>query len=424
MHGLVDLSKPSGRFCPSTDDDAIMTAPQTQEGHVAVQVSNWQYWFKHYGFLCRHRLTGELKEGKRLGLYRLAKRGRNIRIYNDTNHVEDSLLQVDVGGTLRKTKTIGFLMPTTGQGPNSKTFDFAVHTKDPSVRGPTLLAMSGWSGSQKVHPQLINSKKWAWVAWGFVAACIGHEFNKNRNDNAAGPVSPEFYGRERASHVEVQLSTAYAFGLTESFIPRIEGRSRDDHSREQFRNLFRIRYLVPEERRDVAIYLDHEPCHSCRSYVYKLERLTGLRIRLVGSSVIGPREKETEPIYNVEEIQQQIEEIISKSPCSMEDYGRWTNVTKKRKRHTNATKKRKRHTKDYDSDSSATMRNDSGWDSDVTLRADSDVKINANTPTRRTSRHLPYRNPFPQPVYESPTAPSYQRRKPRPYAFTYYRERA
>lgn len=295
-------------------------------------------------------------------------------------------------------------MPTTGKRPNHAAFDFATHTEDPSVRGPTLFAMSGWSHSQKAHPQVVDSSKWAFIALQVVAPCIGHAFKRHWNDNAAKAPSPEYKGRAKASHIEITLSTAYVFGLAEAFVKRTGGQSEVSYIYEQLRSLFKISDNVPNERQDVSVYSNHDPCGGCRDYVSKLEQFTGLRIRLVGSSVTGPRRmKKTEPDFSMDWANRRIEEMLSKSQLRMAG---WPLGDKERKRETKRLKNVERkqnlmasRRKDFDWDSDATLRDDSESDSDVTMRDDSDLEIDASI-QRQTK--LPYRNPHPEPVYQNP----------------------
>ncbi|KAK7991008.1 hypothetical protein PG990_015288 [Apiospora arundinis] len=218
----------------------------------------------------RHRQGGDAGFHE----FRMAPMGSKIGVWGLIGSVETGVPLPDI-------KTLGFIMPKSDNLPICAPFDFARHSEDAAARGPAYYATSGWKANEKRNPQVVDSGLWGWVAHKLVAPVFGHIFPKGR-DNGNKVPDPEHGGRVKASHVEVVLSTFYAFSLTEALVARQPGQDEESYIREQFMHLGQIQFMNLGARRDMVIHLDSHPCDSCVAYVEGIEWLTELRFTYKG----------------------------------------------------------------------------------------------------------------------------------------------
>ncbi|KXJ88920.1 hypothetical protein Micbo1qcDRAFT_214127 [Microdochium bolleyi] len=92
-------------------------------------------------------------------------------------------------------------------------------------------------------------------------------FKKDRNDNGNKPGEPEHEGQFRASHAEVQLSTAYVLNLAEATFPGTT------HTIQEKIKLLKTA-TVGADQRMTTLYLSRIPCRECNLYLQALQNLT------------------------------------------------------------------------------------------------------------------------------------------------------
>ncbi|KAK8061071.1 hypothetical protein PG997_015292 [Apiospora hydei] len=194
----------------------------------------------------------------------------------------------ETGMSLTRNKTIGMIMPVGDDLPILSLFDFAEHAENADVPGPTFYATSGWKEDDRRDPQVVDSEKWCSVAHQLASRRVGHRFKTGQRDNGALPASEIQKGRGAACHVEILLSTMYAFSLCEAHLDRRPGQSEEDHVRELLFRLEKIRDMSLGKRRYMVIYIDSYPCRSCIEYVEALGELTGLWMRIRSGCGMGP----------------------------------------------------------------------------------------------------------------------------------------
>ncbi|KAK8022110.1 hypothetical protein PG993_012877 [Apiospora rasikravindrae] len=225
----------------------------------------------------QHRRGGDLKYHD----YKLAKIGTKIGIYGLVGMAE-------TGMPLTRNKTVGMIMPAGDDLPILSLFDFAEHAEDADVPGPTFYATSGWKEDDRRDPQVVDSEKWCSVAHQLASRLVGHKFKTGQRDNGALPATEIHKGRGAACHVEILLSTMYAFSLCEARLERRPGQSEEDHVQQLALCLKKIRGMDLGKRRYMVIYIDSWPCRSCIEYVGALGELTGLWMRIRSGCGMGP----------------------------------------------------------------------------------------------------------------------------------------
>ncbi|KAK7918068.1 hypothetical protein PG985_009942 [Apiospora marii] len=225
----------------------------------------------------QHRRGGDLKYHD----YKLAKIGTKIGVYGLVG-------MVDTGMPLTRNKTIGMIMPEGDDLPILSVFDFAEHAEDGVVPGPTFYATSGWKKDDGRAPQVVDSELWCSVAHQLASVRVGHKFKTGQRDNGALPPTERQKGRGAACHVEVLLSTMYAFSLAGARLESRPGQSEEERIEEQVLCLEKVQEMNLGKRRYMVIYIDSHPCKSCIEYVTAMGDLTGIWFRIRSGCGMGP----------------------------------------------------------------------------------------------------------------------------------------
>lgn len=217
--------------------------------------------------------------------FRLAPVGSKIGVFGLIDTIDTKVPLPDI-------KTLGFIMPHDEDLPIRTAFDFGRDSEDATVKGPAYYASFCWKTDSERHPQVVDSELWGWVAHNLVAPLFGHVFTRGRDNGNMVP-EPEHHGRVKACHVEVLLSTFYAFSVTESLIEKTPGQKEEDYVRKQASCLSQVRSMNLGARQRMTIYIDSHPCHSCRDYVDALGVITGLSFEIMGGCWMRPSPSDT-----------------------------------------------------------------------------------------------------------------------------------
>ncbi|KAK3374877.1 hypothetical protein B0H63DRAFT_562869 [Podospora didyma] len=130
---------------------------------------------------------------------------------------------------------------------------------------PQMAAISGWKNTS-IRPGVLPNN----VFTGFVreaAKLLKFNLPKQPWDSPGQKEVPErFVGRWFASHIEKQLSTFWVIRLLREYLNTVD--------------LSRMRELMdiemPPNHKNVKIFLDHNPCGNCLTYLAVLRRATGI----------------------------------------------------------------------------------------------------------------------------------------------------
>ncbi|KAK3997342.1 hypothetical protein QBC44DRAFT_93195 [Cladorrhinum sp. PSN332] len=141
-----------------------------------------------------------------------------------------------------------------------------------AVKNPVVIqqaAISGWVPNQGRGPKVLDNEKYTQMVRD-VARLWGFKLQKSMRDNGGFEPLPEHRGRFAACHIEKKLTVWWV----EKVMDQVLGTK-------SLRRLSDLRNAsLPRDLSEAKLFLDHRPCHDCWKFLFKIYKITGIRIRV------------------------------------------------------------------------------------------------------------------------------------------------
>ncbi|KAK4222064.1 hypothetical protein QBC38DRAFT_102212 [Podospora fimiseda] len=192
------------------------------------------------------------------------KRGAKLQVLNAMTRIKPSVFTPGKQGPNLIAATSGFIT---------------------SVTNPVVIqqaAISGWTSNPGRGPKVLDNEKYTEMVreisrlWGF-------KLRKSMRDNGSFVPLPEHRGRFAACHIEKKLTVWWVEKAMNQVLGTTDLRRLGDlHDAK-----------LPRDLSEAKLFMNHRPCHDCWKFLFKIFKITGIRIRVetIKLAVEGKREK-------------------------------------------------------------------------------------------------------------------------------------
>ncbi|KAK4169295.1 hypothetical protein QBC43DRAFT_59962 [Cladorrhinum sp. PSN259] len=138
--------------------------------------------------------------------------------------------------------------------------------KDSSIE---QAAISGWMPNKGRGTKVLDNERYTQLVRD-IACLWGIKLQKSMRDNGSFAPLPEHRGRFAACHIEKKLTVWWV----EKVMNKVLGTTNP----QRMGDLRKV--SLTRDLSEAKLYLDHRPCHDCWRFLFRIYRLTGIRIRV------------------------------------------------------------------------------------------------------------------------------------------------